>query len=298
MRQRATQRLRALLWSSTLCCSLTCFAGEKPPSLMLANVHESGTAIDLADYWVSEKLDGVRGYWDGEKLLTRSGNIVPAPAWFTAGWPEVPLDGELWAGRGRFAFASATVRTQTADNDAWRQMQFMVFDLPAHGGPFTDRLAALNALLEPAPVPWLRAVRQFRVRDAEALHATLKEVVEAGGEGLMLHRGTSVYRAGESDDLLKYKLHRQGTARVVAHVPGNGKYAHSLGSLLVEDPDGLEFRIGTGFTDEQRLDPPAIGRCVTYAYNGFTVSGIPRFPRFVKISPCRTGDSAAAPVMP
>ena len=71
-----------------------------PPPVMLANVYRADTK--LADYWVSEKLDGVRGYWDGEKLMTRGGERIVAPGWFTAGWSNVPLDGELWVGRGKF----------------------------------------------------------------------------------------------------------------------------------------------------------------------------------------------------
>ena len=94
-------------------------AGAYPtPPLMLANNFR--TDIRLADYWVSEKLDGVRGYWDGEKLLTRGGEPIHAPQWFTAGWPNVPLDGELWAGRGRFSRAVSAVRQAQPDDAAWR----------------------------------------------------------------------------------------------------------------------------------------------------------------------------------
>ena len=261
---------------------------------MLANVYDAGADIDLSDYWVSEKLDGIRGYWDGKELLTRSGNVIRTPVWFTAGWPDTPLDGELWAGRGRFEHASSTVRTQTPDDDAWRQMRFMVFDLPAHGGPFTQRIGALNALLDRLDIPWLQAVTQFRVADHAALETTLRNIVAAGGEGLMLHRGSSLYHAERSDDLLKYKPYQDAEAKVVGHLPGKGKYERMLGALLVERPDGLRFRIGTGFTDEQRRNPPPLGSCVTYAYNGFTASGIPRFARFVRIRDDLVTDDAPA----
>lgn len=273
----------ALAWCCCLGLSLVSLADEGSPRLVLANVYDGSPGIDLADYWVSEKLDGVRGYWDGETLVTRSGNVIQTPAWFTADWPKVPLDGELWAGRGRFTHASGTVRTRTPDDDAWRRMRFMVFDLPGHDGAFNQRLAALDALIASLRIPWLQAVRQSRVADRAALKAMLDEVVAQGGEGLMLHRGSSRYRAGRSDDLLKYKLYQDAEARVVGHLPGKGKYEGMLGALLVERRDGLRFRIGTGFTDEERRDPPPIGSRVTYAYNGFTVSGIPRFARFIRI---------------
>lgn len=288
MDQRSMQR--SLFWRCCFWLSFACLADDRPP-VMLANVYDAGAEIGLSDYWVSEKLDGVRGYWDGDKLLTRTGNVIRTPEWFTANWPNVPLDGELWAGRGRFEHASSTVRTQRPEDDAWRQMRFMVFDLPAHGGPFTERTAALRALLDQLAVPWLQAVMQFRVADHAALEVTLNEVAAEGGEGLMLHRGSSLYHAQRSDDLLKYKPYQDAEAKVVGHRPGKGKYERMLGALLVERPDGLRFRIGTGFTDEQRLNPPPIGSCVTYAYNGFTAYGIPRFARFVRVR-----DDVIAPV--
>ncbi len=272
-------------WSLASCCllwlSLASFADERPPALVVANVYDAGAGIDLSGYRVSEKLDGVRGYWDGEKLLTRTGHAIRPPGWFTANWPHIPLDGELWAGRGRFAQASATVRTARPDDDAWRQMRFMVFDLPAHGGPFSERLAALDALVTSLQIPWLQVIEQFRVADHAELEAKLREVLAKGGEGLMLHRASSRYRAGPSDDLLKYKLHQRAAARVAGHLPGKGRYEGMLGALLVERADGLRFRIGTGFTDEQRLHPPPIGSWITYEYSGFTAHDIPRFARFI-----------------
>src|SRR5437868_3803830 len=104
-------------------------ARNAAPPLMLAEVYRRG--MPLADYWVSEKYDGVRAYWDGKQLWTRGGERIVAPAWFTAALPAVPMDGELWAGRGRFAHAVSTVRSQTPADPAWREMRFMVFDLPA-----------------------------------------------------------------------------------------------------------------------------------------------------------------------
>ncbi len=176
------------------------------PALLLAQVYRAG--LPLQDYWVSEKYDGVRGFWDGRSLRTRGGATVAAPAWFTAGWPETPMDGELWAGRGRFGHAQSTTRQQQPDEAAWRQMRFMVFDLPTHGGPFDERLPALRALVERLGQPWVQAVPQQRVATEAALQALLRRTVRAGGEGLMLHRGASLYRAGRSDDLLTSALPR------------------------------------------------------------------------------------------
>lgn len=250
-------------------------------ALLLANVYRPG--MRLADYWVSEKYDGVRGYWDGHTLRTRGGETVAAPAWFTAGWPETPMDGELWAGRGRFSHAQSTVRQQQPDDAAWREMRFMVFDLPAHGGTFDQRLPALNKLVEALDQAWVQAVPQQRVASDAALQKLLLRTVRAGGEGLMLHRGASMYRAGRSDDLIKVKTHEDTEARVVAHLPGQGRHAGRLGALVVEMPSGQRFRLGAGLTDAERDHPPPVGSWVTYRFRGTHDSGVPRFASFVRV---------------
>jgi DNA ligase-1 len=255
-------------------------ARDGAPALMLAEVYRPG--MSLADYWVSEKYDGVRGYWDGKRLWTRGGEPVVAPAWFTAPLPKQPLDGELWAGRGQFSHAVSTVRSQTPNDTAWHSMRFMVFDLPAQGGDFTARLAALRKLLPITAAPWVIPVPQERATTHADLQALLDKTVKMGGEGLMLHRGASLYRAERNTDLLKVKPHDDADARVVGHVPGKGRHSARLGALLVETPEGKRFKLGTGLTDAERDNPPAIGSWVTYRFNGTNASGLPRFARFVR----------------
>lgn len=256
-------------------------AESQRPALMLANVYSPRTP--LAEYWVSEKYDGVRGFWNGERLLTRGGEPVHAPAWFTAGWPATPMDGELWVGRGRFGQTVSTVRQQTPDGDAWRAVRFMVFDLPGHAGVFTERISVYQALVATLDQPWVQAVPHWRVATHSALQQQLAKTVKAGGEGLMLHRADAPYRGVRSDDLLKVKTHDDAEARVVAHLPGQGKHAGRLGALLVETPEGIRLKLGTGFSDAQRASPPPVGTQVTYRYRGLNDSGVPRFASFLRV---------------
>ena len=281
---------RLLPWLLGLCVllapALPVSAADNNPPLMLAKVYHPG--IDLKDYWVSEKYDGMRGYWDGQKLLTRGGEPIFAPVWFTAGWPAVPMDGELWAGRGQFQQAVSTVHKQSPNDNDWRSIRFMVFDLPAHGGTFTERIPALNSIVQQIHQSWVQAVPQWKVASHQALSQLLTQHVKAKGEGLMLHRGASLYSGARTDDLLKVKTHEDAEARVVGHLPGKGKYAGALGALLVEMPavngdKPIRFKIGTGLSDAERLAPPPIGATVTYRFRGFNNSGIPRFASFMRI---------------
>lgn len=253
---------------------------ESKPALWLANTYSAAT--QLSDHWVSEKYDGVRGFWSGERLLTRGGETIHAPDWFTEGWPRHPMEGELWAGRGQFAHAVSTVRQQTPDDNAWHRIRFMVFDLPTHDGPFTDRIAAYQRQVQALGQIWVEAVHQRRLPDRAALQALLDKTVKAGGEGLVLHRAAALYRSGRSDDVLKAKPHDDAEGVVLAHVPGQGKHAGRMGALWVRTPDGVRFKLGTGFTDAQRAHPPEVGAQVTYRYRGLTAGGVPRFASFLR----------------
>ena len=263
-----------LAWSTVL-------ASPQSPEFALANVYREG--VDLSGYWVSEKLDGVRALWDGEGLYSRRGNRFAAPVWFTREFPAVALDGELWMGRGTFEVLSGVVRRQVPDEDAWRDIRFMVFDLPGHPGLFDERLRRLREIFAVIDLAQISLVEQFRVADHGELMEVLRRVVTEGGEGLMLRLANSRHRAGRSDDLLKVKLHEEGEAVVVAHLPGGGKYKGMLGSLLVQTPEGRRFKLGTGFSDAERRQPPKMGAIVTYRYFGKTARGVPRFASFVRV---------------
>ncbi|WP_245815733.1 DNA ligase [Luteimonas chenhongjianii] len=270
--------LTVLLWLVSIPLQA---AAPSPPALMLAR--DLGTTqIDVPAYYVSEKLDGVRARWDGRALWTRAGHRIATPPAFVAGWPDTPMDGELWVARGRFDVVSGIARSSRPDPAAWEAVRFMVFDLPAHAGPFSERVVAMRALVAQTARPQLRAVEQTRMTTRAALDARLAQVVAAGGEGLMLHHADAHYGVGRSAALLKLKPHDDAEARVVAHTPGKGKYAGVLGALVVEHHDGRRFRIGTGFTDAQRANPPPPGSWVTYRYNGLTSTGLPRFARFMR----------------
>lgn len=251
---------------------------NRAPAVMLAQLYEDN--IDPADYWISEKYDGVRAFWNGQQLLSRAGNPIAAPSWFLAALPEQTLDGELWIDRGRFENLIATVRDSVPDETAWRQVRYMAFDLPTLSGPFSARLDALQALLRnDGPV---RVADQWRGSNQAALMQDLERVVAAGGEGLMLKRDAALYQEGRSRDLLKLKRFQDAEAQVIAHIGGQGKHTGRLGALEVRRPDGVVFKIGTGFSDAQRETPPPIGSWVTYRFHGTTINGIPRFASYLR----------------
>jgi len=270
----------ALLLGMALVLPVACVAAE-PPAILLAEVYRD--QVDVTRYLVSEKLDGVRAIWDGSTLRFRSGKEINAPRWFVDGLPKRPLDGELWIARGKFERLSGIVRKDFPDDNEWRQVRYMIFELPGAPGTFRERAEAMRKIVRQTNIPWLREIEQFSVVDRNSLQKRMNEVVKAGGEGLMLHRADALYETGRSDTLLKMKPWEDAEAVVVGHVPGKGKNAGMLGALRVRTADGREFSLGTGFTDKQRSNPPPIGTTVTYRYRDLTNTGMPRFASFLRV---------------
>ncbi len=248
---------------------------------LLANI--ANADIDPTPYLISEKYDGVRALWDGQMLRSRAGNVFAAPAWFIAKLPKQSLDGELWIARGQFETLSGSVRKIVPQDEEWRQIKYMVFELPDAPGTFAERSEQLKQIVAQTKFPQLVAVEQFRLTDNAALKRKLDEIVRAGGEGLMLHRADALYITGRNDALLKLKPLDDAEATVIGYVPGKGKYTGMLGALQVETAGGKRFQIGTGFTDAVRAHPPAIGTLVTYRYRGFTKNGLPRFASYWRV---------------
>jgi len=256
--------------------------------LSQAHVNDIQLAVEqradapVSEYLVSEKLDGVRGYWDGTQLFTRSGRLISTPQWFTYGFPDYALDGELWMGRGTFEQISSLIRSKHPSQELWREVKFMVFDLPSHRQVFAERYAVARRELATRSV-YLSVIEQKEFASVQALDTWFSHVIEQGGEGLMLHHNQSLYLSGRNKDVIKLKPLYDAEARVVGHQEGQGKFNGMLGALVVETPSGIRFKLGTGFTVSERRHPPEVGSMVTYQYSGLTQKGTPRFASFLRV---------------
>ena len=267
-------------WSTA---AVTSFAASPP--ILLANV--LGPRVDITQYLVSEKYDGVRAIWDGKTLRFRSGRTVAAPSWFIAKLPPEALDGELWLARDHFDELSGIVRKTVPIDAEWRRVNYMIFELPPPDGAvptlFSERANRIKAIVERANFAALKAVDQHPVKDRAALKRELDAVVKGKGEGLMLHLADAPYVTGRSDVLLKLKPLLDTETKVVAHISGRGKHNGKMGALVVETPTGLRFKLGTGFSDAVRTNPPPIDSQVTYTYRDLTPNGKPRFASFLRV---------------
>ncbi len=252
----------------------------KGPPLLLAHVWEND--VDLAGWWMSEKLDGVRAYWDGTRLLSRLGNELHVPAWFVEKLPKSPLDGELWLERKAFQKTVSIVR-RLDKSDHWRQIRYLVFDAPALAEPFETRLKFVAETLAAIKSEFVLPHAHHECKNVEHLRTELERVESLGGEGLMLRQPGSRYEAGRSATLLKVKTFHDADGVVLSHAAGKGRHKGRVGALVVQMADGTEFSVGTGLSDKQRESPPAIGSLITFRYQELSTGGVPRFPSFVRL---------------
>lgn len=265
-------------WLFTLAFALTVQAA--PPELVLLTRYPQG--MPVANWLMSEKLDGIRAYWDGKQLLSRRGNRFAAPDWFTRPLPPFPLDGELWIARGQFE-QTLSITSRQRPHPGWHRISYNIFEVPGAPGGLDSRLEKLRSHLAVQPVAHLHIIPQVPVRDANHLQAELERVVANGGEGLVLRNPQSPYETGRTRNALKVKPVDDMEGRVIGYRPGKGKYSGMTGALWVEIVGGKRLHIGSGLSDAERANPPPIGSLITFRYRGFTEAGIPRFASFLRM---------------
>jgi DNA ligase-1 len=259
----------------------TAAAGDgKAPPVLLA--HSWANDTDLTGWWMSEKLDGVRAWWDGTRFLSRQGNPFYAPDWFTEKLPDYPLDGELFGGRKKFQRTVSIVRRQDLSDD-WKELAFVIFDAPSLERTFEERLAHVQEYVEDLAPPYAEWLPHEPCQGVQHLRTELARVEGLGGEGLMLRQPGSRYEVGRSYTLLKVKSFHDDEARVLGHQPGAGRHKGRLGALEVELRNGTRFSVGTGLSDAERENPPALGSIITFRYQELSNDGVPRFPSYVGV---------------
>ena len=246
---------------------------QTPELFLLKNYTQES---NVTSWYMSEKLDGVRAYWDGKNLISRNGKIFSAPSFFTKEFPPYELDGELWSQRGEFSHIASIVNRKKP-HSGWRQLTYNIFEVPNADGNLQKRLNLVDKS------QYLRVVKQIKVENREHLEKFLKSVEKKGGEGLVVRDATLPYYTGRSKNALKVKSYIDEECEVVGHNVGTGKYAQMLGSLTCKMSNNKLIKIGSGFNQAQREKPPKKGAIITFKYYGLTSKGNPRFPVFLRI---------------
>ena len=245
------------------------------PKLLLLKVYKDQ---NITGWVMSEKLDGIRAYWNGKQLISRGGKIIHAPKWFTKNYPPFPIDGELWSKRGDFENISSIVRDKTP-SDKWREITHNIFEVPNAKGGLFKRLEKVK----PYVSKYIKIIKQIQIKNKKQMQDFLHQVEAKDGEGVVVSNPKAPYINKRTSKALKVKSFKDTECKVTKVLKGKGKYAKMLGSIECKLPNGTLFKIGSGFSDKERRNPPKVGDTVTFKYKEITKYGKPRFPVFLRI---------------
>jgi DNA ligase-1 len=245
--------------------------------------------IDPVGWWSSEKYDGIRAIWTGEKLMSRTGKIITAPESFLSLLPsDTSFDGELFTERGSFSKTSSIVSKKIPLQHEWDNIIFHIFDIPHLRDTFENRVVIIEKTIENINSRQILSVKHIKIQSYEHLIQFHDKVISNQGEGIMLRKPYSLYEPKRSNSLLKVKMFKDDDAIVIGYEYGNGRLQNALGSLIVKwvNDTSVVFNVGTGLDDSIRFgdysNTLSIGSLISVKYFELdSKSGKPRFPVFL-----------------
>ena len=250
------------------------------PDLFLLKTYDDSK--DVVGWVMSEKLDGIRGFWTGKELLTRGGMKLTPPKWFIKNYPPFAIDGELWTKRNDFENISSIIRSKNS-KQRWKSVSHNIFEVPSQSGGLLKRLSVLKEYLRENPNPYLKILPQTVINAKGQVADFLKEVSADKGEGVVVRNPNTLYQTGRLSSALKVKQYLDAECTVLEILPGKGKYQNMMGSVLCQTDSGKKLKIGSGFKDKDRANPPAIGSKITFKYYGFTKKGSFKYPVYLRV---------------
>jgi len=235
---------------------------------------------NIDGWYMSEKLDGIRGYWDGKQLLSKNGNPIYAPNYFTKNFPPFALDGELWSQRNDFEFIQNTVLDDTPSKQ-WENITYNIFEVPNQKGDFISRLQKAHNWFQTHRNQYVKIIKQIKCKDKDDLQNYLTQIIHLKGEGVIIKDGMQEYHTGRSPYILKVKQAQDMEGVIIAHNLRDDQ--KTLKSLVIKLENGVVFNLGGGLSEAERIDPPKIGEVVTFKYYGFTKNNKPKFASFMRV---------------
>ena len=233
---------------------------------------------NITNWLMSEKLDGIRAYWNGKNLLSKNGNIINAPSWFIKDFPKFQLDGELWTKRDDFENIQSIVLDKIPSK-YWNEITYNIFEVPKEKGNFLKRLEKIKKFQEKHHNKYIKIIKQIRCKNKEHLEEYLNKLVEKKAEGLIIKNPDLEYFIGRSPNILKVKKFKDMEAEVIGINYKNGNFK----SLVLKLENGIIFNLGNGFSKEERINHPKIKDIVSFKYYNLTKYGKPKFASFLRV---------------
>lgn len=234
---------------------------------------------NVTGWYMSEKLDGIRAFWDGKNLKTRTSRELFSPPEFTKNFPPFELDGELWTKRGDFENIQNIVMDKNPKS--WDEITYNIFEAPSKVGNFDQRLQKAKDWFSKNPNSNIKFIEHFKCTSKQDIDNFLTHILKLGGEGVMIKNPNAPYTTGRSGDILKLKKYLDDEGKIIKI--NFSKQDSKIASLTLKLEDGTEFKLGSGFDKNFHQNPPKVGDIVTFKFFGFTKNKKPRFASFLHI---------------
>ncbi len=237
--------------------------------------YEDGMLEEGTEFWLTQKLNGVRATFVDGRLYARSGeeykgleSIVATLKTLSSLYNGLVFDGELTliqdnnlnkvSDNEAFRIATGIINSDSDDKNG--KIRFTVFDClhekEFYGEKTTnyrERRYFLDelALLIGGTVPDVKILPVlYHGTDQYSIDALLNRMVAEDKEGLMLNLNVP-YQRKRHKGILKVKRFFTMDLKIVSVEEGTGKYENQLGAICV-DFSGNTVKVGSGFTDYQR----------------------------------------------
>lgn len=286
-----------------------------------ANPLDSENQITKYPVQVEQKMNGVRviimNDEDTIHIFSSNGNEVPQERLMNlrksvqilarnSGYDSFVLDGELVSKNRKTVsgvFNKALKDTLTTAEEFDAELIYTVFDLLSvkawqsqeSDTPLSTRLKQMAILLSDKNLLGTDIVRVTSVaaNDYKAITAMYKDIIQSGGEGVIVKDLNAPYSFTRSDDWLKVKNISEADLRIVGFTKGTGKRTNTIGAIVVESKDRkIQVSVGSGLTDSDleyfsKHQDKLVGRIITVAYNEIITDKDGNYslflPRFIEL---------------
>ena len=276
-----------------------------------------GIAVDTTKLvfpiYASPKLDGIRVIIKDNQVLSRNGKPIPNVFVQSLLKSYHGLDGELIVGHPTHPNVFQLTTSGVMSIEGTPNVRLYVFDCWYAEGGIDARYNEVLKITQNSSIVDIEVVPQIVINSLEELYKFEEDCLAKGYEGVMLRYPNAPYKNGRSTvkegALLKLKRfsdseayilgmepllrnHNEPTKNALGHTERSSHIYNKvaddlLGALNVKDiHTGVEFSIGSGFTEEQRREiwnkqVELIGSIVKYKYFEVGVKDKPRFPIFL-----------------
>lgn len=189
------------------------------------------------------------------------------------------LDGELYIHEVPHQQISGIIRSQTPKPESIK-ITYVIFDAISETMTQAERIQWLRGLLPP-PFAAVSLLDTYTITSNTQLERVKSTVLSNGYEGVIFRKPDALYSRYKVNTILKWKPSYTMAGTITGRIEECDQYGvpkGTLGSFVCKDQKGRIFKVGTGFTAEQRYkfwQQTYVGQKILVKYFALSEDGVP-----------------------